>query len=273
MKKLMLMFLLAGLLLIGSAGCTVQVTNVNTADSSDSRNENRSTSYTQDLSGHSLQIYCDEDLQAPLTEITAAFEQSSGVSAGITFGTAGQLSGLIYSRFEGDVFIAASESELGTLSTDGFVAASRPLVTRLPVLAVPDGNPGRVTNLKALSRKQICLADTRSDLIGKISLSILADNDIDASSDNITYVSSHDALLDTLSAGEADAAIVWSELASDVPGVQILHSADLGDYAQTVPAISLSTCADQDALAAYLDYLTSDSAKKIWKSHHYNMAG
>lgn len=270
MKRIIVALLLAAVLLISAAGCSVQVVH-NGSPSSDGENSG-SGAGTADLNGRKILIYCDEDLQAPLTEITAAFENQYSLSAEIVFGTADQLSHRIRSSYAGDVFIAASENQAGTLKTDGFIAASRPLVTRVPVLAVPSGNPGRITNLKALSRKNICLADTRSDLIGKLSISILTDNEIDPSAENISYKNGHAALLQALSGNEADASIVWYELAAEEDGVQILHSADLEGYSQTVPAMSLSTCADQDVLNAYLDFLQSGEAKKIWKAHHYEMA-
>ncbi len=270
MKRRIFMLLLCAVLLISASGCGSENNTGKTGavNSSEAGTETR----TGPLSGHHLQIFCDVDMQAPLADITTAFEQQTGATAEIIFGTEEQLTNQIRSRYTGDIFIASAKSETGTLKSEGYIADSLPLVERLPVLAVPAGNPGRITNLKALSRKTVYLADTKSDLIGKIGIQILSDNDIDPAGENISFIEGHEALLEALQSGKADAAIVWNEPASEAEGVQILHSADLSGYSRTVPALSLSTCSDKEAQAAFLDFLKSGDANKIWKKHNYIMA-
>ncbi len=268
MKRILLL-LLTAVLLFSTASCSSDNRQKNDTGSDTAAASGSAMESEQETAGRRLQIFCNEDLQIPLTEITAAFEQESGINIEIIFGSTEQLTNLISSKYTGDLFIAASESETGTLKTDGFITASQPLIKRLPVLAVPAGNPGRITNMKVLSRKKVCLADSRINLIGKIGLTILDDNGIDTGDDNVFYKNNHAELLSTLASGEADASIVWSELAEDEENVQILHSADLSSYAQTVPALSLSTCTDKEALKSFLDYLQSGTVKKIWKAHHY----
>lgn len=265
------MLLLCAVLLIGGAtGCGSENNAGNTGTANNSEAETNAR--TGPLSGHHLQIFCDVDMQAPVADITTAFEQQSGASAEIIFGSEEQLTNQIRSRYTGDIFIAAAENETGTLNSEGYIAASLPLVERQPVLAVPAGNPGRITNLKALSRKTVYLADKKSDLIGNVGIQILSDNGIDPAGDNISFLEGHEALLTALQSGEADAAIVWNEPASEAEGVQVLHSADLSEYSKTVPALSLSTCSDKEAQAAYLEFLKSGDANKIWKKHNYSMA-
>lgn len=52
-------------------------------------------------------------------------------------------------------------------------------------------------------------------------------------------------------------------------GTEAVNTPDMDPYVKTVPAASLSYCADQEALAQFLDFLTTDTAKNIWKNAGY----
>ena len=71
-----------------------------------------------------------------------------------------------------------------------------------------------------------------------------------------------------LANNEGDAGIVWKENVTD-DGAVIVETTDLDSFVKTIPAAQLTCAADSDAVAAFNDFLQSDTAWEIWANYGY----
>ena len=218
-----------------------------------------------DLTGHTLMIYCGAGMAAPFQEIADAFKDATGCQVNATYANAGQIQSQITTTEEGDMFVAGSGDELKPV--ESYVEDKKDLVKHIPVLAVQEGNPKNITGLSGLTGDGVSLimGDVDSTPIGKIAKKGIFDQvKIEATTATAPQMSA------ALAAGEADAAIVWKENC-DAEGVEIVDTKDLDPYIKTIPAASLSCASDKDALAAFNQYLDTDTVKEIWVKYGYEI--
>lgn len=225
----------------------------------------------EDLSGHTLMIYCGAGMTKPFQEISDAFKAITGCEMNVTYANAGQIQSQINTAQEGDVFIAGSAEELKAV--EAYVTEQKNLVKHIPVLAVQEGNPKKITGLADLAGEGVSLiiGDTEATPIGKIAKKALTDAGIFDKVQIEATTATAPQMSAALAAGEGDAAIVWKENC-DAEGVEIVDTADLDKYVKTIPAASLSCGADDEALAAFTDFLDTDDAREIWLKYGYEIA-
>ena len=251
-KKILVVFLSLGLIL-GLAAC----------------GEDTSNTATGDLTGHTLHIYCGAGMTDPFQEIADSFQAESGCTMEITFANAGQIQTQINTSQSGDLFVAGSADELQPVADA--VTAQVDLVKHIPVLAVQTGNPQNITGLQDLTNADIrvVLGDAESTPIGKIANKALTDAGILEQVNVVARTTTAPAIFTALSSDECDAVIVWKENVGE--GAEIVDTTDMEPYVKTIPAASLSYCADQEALDAFLAYLNTDAAKTIWQNYGYEV--
>lgn len=253
---------LAGALL---AGCSA---------ASEGQSESNADSESQveaTLEGHELNIYCGAGMTDPFTDIAAAFEDQTGCTVNVTYANAAQIQTQIATTEEGDFFIAGSADELKPVSD--YVASQTDLVKHIPVLAVPSDNPAGIAGLADLSNAtRVLVGDPQSTPIGKIAQNALTQLglwDTLLSGNVITTTTTAPQIATALASGEGDAGIVWKENAENVEGVTIVDTTDLDAFVKTVPSAQLTCAADADAVAAFNDFLQTDTAWGIWAEYGY----
>lgn len=226
---------------------------------------------TTSLSGHTLQIYCGAGMADPFQEIADAFTAETGCVMNVTFANAGQIQSQINTAQEGDMFIAGSADELEPVKDA--VVESKNLVKHIPVLAVATGNPKSITGLADLTTTGVTfvMGDAESTPIGKIAKKALTDAGIFSQITIAATTTTAPQLATAIANGQADATIVWKENCS-VDGVEVVDTTDLDGYAKTVPAATLSYSQDAEALAEFITFLDSDTAKEIWLNYGYEIA-
>ena len=220
-----------------------------------------------DLTGHTLMIYCGAGMAAPFQEIADAFKDATGCQVNATYANAGQIQSQITTTEEGDMFVAGSGDELKPV--ESYVEDKKDLVKHIPVLAVQSGNPKNITGLSGLTGDGVSLI-MDSTPIGKIAKKAMTDAGIFDQVKIEATTATAPQMSTALAAGEADAAIVWKENC-DAEGVEIVDTKDLDPYIKTIPAASLSCASDKDALAAFNQYLDSDTVKEIWVKYGYEI--
>jgi molybdate transport system substrate-binding protein len=231
---------------------------------------NSSTSQTSDakLSGHTLQIYCGAGMTDPFQKIADEFTQETGCAVNVTYANAGQIQSQINTSHQGDMFIAGSTGELDPVKNA--VTESKSLVKHIPVLAVAAGNPKSIQGLSDLASADVrfVMGDSEAAPIGKIAKKALTDSGIFSKVNVVTTTTTAPQLATAIATGNADATIVWKENCS-VTGVEIVKTSELDNYVQTVPAATLGSSQDAEALSKFKAFLDSDTAKKIWASYGY----
>ena len=230
----------------------------------------KSAADTPDLTGHTLMIYCGAGMTKPFQEIADSFKAATGCEMNVTYANAGQIQSQITTSEEGDMFIAGSAEELKPV--ESYVSESKALVKHIPVLAVQSGNPKNITSLAGLAEEGVSLiiGDIDSTPIGKIAKKALTDAGIFDKVQIEASTATAPQMATAIAAGEADAAIIWKENC-DAEGVEIVDTKDLDPYIKTIPAASLSCASDKDALAAFNQYLDSDTVKEIWVKYGYEI--
>lgn len=250
-------FVLAGCLL---AGCS----------SGGQQSESQSDQAAKTLEGKELNIYCGAGMTDPFQEIADAFAEETGCTMNVTFANAAQIQTQISTTEEGDFFIAGSADELSPI--ESYVETSTDLVKHIPVLAVPADNPKNITGLADLANaERVLVGDPESTPIGKIAKNALTKAGIwDSllSSNVLTTTTTAPQIATALANGEGDAGIVWKENAG-ADGVQIVDTPDLDAFVKTIPAAQLTCAADADAVAAFNEFLQTDTAWDIWAQYGY----
>lgn len=252
--------LTAGLLV----GCSSTQTST-TGASSDAAEEQ--TTQSVDLTGQTLNIYCGAGMTNPFQEIADSFKAETGCEVNVTFANAGQIQSQINTTKEGDMFIAGSADELQPVADS--VASQKDLVKHIPVLATAAGNPKSITGLSSLTNEGVTfvMGDPESTPIGKIAKKALTDAGIFDQVNIIATTTTAPQLATAVNAGEADATIVWKENVSNES--QIVQTTELDKYVKTVPAATLTSAQDTEAITAFNEYLDSDEAHAIWEKYGY----
>lgn len=225
------------------------------------------------LSGHELNVYCGAGMTDAFTKLQEAFTKQTGCTVNATFANAAQIQTQITTTGEGDFFIAGSVEELEPVKDS--VASQVDLVKHIPVLAVPADNPKEIAGLADLADCEILLiGDPESTPVGKIAKKALTEaglwEDLNASG-AITTTTTAPQIATALANGEGDAGIVWKENVNN-DGAAIVETSDLDAYVKVIPAAQLTSCADEDAAAAFVDFLQTDEAWDIWAEFGYEKA-
>ena len=222
------------------------------------------------LEGAELNIYCGAGRTDPCQEIAAAFQEETGCVVNVTYANAAQIQTQITTTEEGDFFIAGSANELDPVAD--YVESRVDLVKHIPVLAVPSDNPAGIAGLADLSNAtRVLVGDPQSTPIGKIAQNALTQLgiwDTLLGSDVITTTTTAPQIATALANGEGDAGIVWKENVTD-DGAVIVETSDLDAFVKTIPAAQLTCAADADAVAAFSEFLQTDTAWDIWAEYGY----
>ncbi|WKY44574.1 molybdate ABC transporter substrate-binding protein [Eubacteriaceae bacterium ES2] len=235
-----------------------------------SQNSTADETAAKELDGHSLFIYCGAGMTKPFEEITAAFKDETGCQVEVVYANAAQIQNQITTTGEGDLFIAGSSDELKPVQDS--VAESLDLVKHIPVLAVQSGNPLGINNLNDLTKDgvEVVLGDGEATPIGKIANKALTDLGILDQVNVIARAATAPEIFNALSVNECDAIIVWKENVTGSSS-EIVETSDLDAYVKTVPAATLTSAENTEALTSFLTYLNSDDAKQIWQNYGYEV--
>ena len=251
------------------AGCSSQSAN----QASSAQQSSQSASQTVSLEGQQLNIYCGAGMTAPFTDIADLFTEETGCEMNVTYANAAQIQTQIQTTGEGDMFIAGSKEEVKPVEES--VSKSIDLVKHIPVLAVPASNPKQITSVADLANAQVVIVgDPESTPIGKIAKKVLGDAglwDSLMSAGVITTTTTAPQIGTALANGEGDAGIVWKENAT-ADGITILDSPEMTAQVKVIPCAVLNSVADEEAAAAFEDFLQTDAVWDIWASYGYERA-
>ena len=223
------------------------------------------------MEGKKLFIYSGAGMKKPVAEIADAFQKETGAVVEVTYGNAAQIISQITASNEGDLFIAGDQGEL-TKIKEKYVAAEKPLVKHIPVIAVPKGNPKGIQGLAGFAKNgvNVVLGDNKATPIGKLADKALEDAGLLDQVNIKARSATAPEIINALSLGECDAAIVWRENAK-AEGIEIVESSDMEKYIKVVPAATLKCAANGEVLEVFMTYLSTDAAKTIWQKNGYEI--
>ena len=221
-------------------------------------------------------VYCGAGLKGPAEEISAAFQENTGIQVIYNFANAAQLNSQILLAQKGDVYIPGDVQELEPLKDKGLIEYEKNIVYHVPVLAVEKGNPKEICTLEDLARPgvKIALADAKVSPLGKLSESLFREYHIleEVSENVVVGGTAPSELIIFLSTQQVDATIVWKENYRGFEDkIELIHLDELEDYIKTVPVAVLSCSTETKAAEKFADFMFSPQAGQVWEKWGYEV--
>ena len=263
MKKL-LAAAVAALFALSLAGCGTPAASASTAETAGQPVE--------------LVVFAAASLTETLTEIADTYEAAHpGVTLTFNFDSSGTLKTQVEEGAACDVFLSAAEKQLDQLEDLGLVNAAtrRDLLENRVTLCVPEGNPAAIQGFDDLAGRlaagDVLLAMGNSDVpVGQYTQKIFAHYGLDegalASAGVLTYGTNVKEVTAQVAQGSVDCGIVYATDAYSA-GLTVVDTATAELCGQVLyPGAVLSGSAHPAEAAAFLDYLSTPEAMKIFAS-------
>lgn len=263
MKKL-LAAAVAALFALSLAGCGTPAASASTAETAGQPVE--------------LVVFAAASLTETLTEIADTYEAAHpGVTLTFNFDSSGTLKTQVEEGAACDVFLSAAEKQLDQLEELGLVdtATRLDLLENRVTLCVPEGNPASIQGFDDLAGRlaagDVLLAMGNSDVpVGQYTQKIFAHYGLDegalASAGVLTYGTNVKEVTAQVAQDSVDCGIVYATDAYSA-GLTVVDTATAELCGQVLyPGAVLAGSAHPAEAAAFLDYLSTPEAMKIFAS-------
>lgn len=232
-------------------------------------------------------VFAAASMTETLNQIKETYEKDHNVTLTFNFDSSGTLKTQIQEGADCDLFISAGQKQMNQLditadkevNTEGldFVASDSRvnLLENKVVLVVPEGNPKGIEGFDDLAAKladgSVLMAMGNSDVpVGQYTQKILAYYKLDetalANAGTITYGTNVKEVTTQVSEGSVDCGIVYCTDAFSA-GLTVVDSATKDMCGQVIyPAAVMKNAKHADAAKAFLEYLQSDAAMKVFEN-------
>jgi len=224
-----------------------------------------------------LSIFAAAGAKPAVDEICRQFQEQHGVKLEVTYGGGGEVLSQITLAECGDLYIAPEQSfmekavEKQAIDPDTVVSVAY----MVPVIVVPEGNPGNIQTLVDLARPGIKVAVTRPEttLLGKYAPEIFVKAGLAEEIDKniITQAARPDNLLMMLVMKQVDAGILWNfyavQNADKIENIYLLPEQLTGIGEMQIAVTTY--CRDTDAAREFIDFITSAEGKTVFEQLGY----
>lgn len=215
----------------------------------------------------SLTVLAAASLQQAFTAIAADFERAHpGVDVTLSYGPSSGLAAQIVGGAPADVFAAASTTTMRTVVDAGRARTPVVFAANTMAIALPRGNPGRVTALADLARPEVTVAVCQP----RVPCGVGATAVFAAAGVHVVPVTEENdvkAVLTKVTLGEVDAGIVY---ASDVRGaagrVESVAIPAAQNATTDYPIAVLTDAAEPDVAGEFATYVTSAPAQEVLRA-------
>ena len=194
------------------------------------------------------------------------------------FGSSGALQQAIENGGETDLFFSAAQKQMDALDKSGELAEGtrRDLLGNEVVLIVPKGSTLNIKSFEDLARedvRRVALGEPKGVPVGQYSAEILSKlNLLEAVEGKAVYGSDVRQVLSWVETGEADCGIVYATDAAVSDGVEVVTGAPAGSHKPIIyPAAAIKSSKHLDAAKKFLDFTTSEPAKKIFERYGFKV--
>lgn len=232
-------------------------------------------------------VFAAASMTETLNQIKETYEKDHNVTLTFNFDSSGTLKTQIQEGADCDLFISAGQKQMNQLditadkevNTEGldFVASDSRvnLLENKVVLVVPEGNPKGIKGFDYLAAKladgSVLMAMGNSDVpVGQYTQKILSYYKLDetalANAGTITYGTNVKEVTTQVAEGSVDCGIVYCTDAFSA-GLTVVDSATKDMCGQVIyPAAVMKNAKHADAAKAFLEYLQSDAAMKVFET-------
>ena len=232
-------------------------------------------------------VFAAASMTETLNQIKETYEKDHNVTLTFNFDSSGTLKTQIQEDADCDLFISAGQKQMNQLditadkevNTEGldFVASDSRvnLLENKVVLVVPEGNPKGIKGFDDLAAKladgSVLMAMGNSDVpVGQYTQKILSYYKLDetalANAGTITYGTNVKEVTTQVAEGSVDCGIVYCTDAFSA-GLTVVDSATKDMCGQVIyPAAVMKNAKHEDAAKAFLEYLQSDAAMKVFEN-------
>lgn len=232
-------------------------------------------------------VFAAASMTETLNQIKETYEKNHNVTLTFNFDSSGTLKTQIQEGADCDLFISAGQKQMNQLditadkevNTEGldFVASDSRvnLLENKVVLVVSEGNPKGIQGFDDLAAKladgSVLMAMGNSDVpVGQYTQKILSYYKLDetalANAGTITYGTNVKEVTTQVSEGSVDCGIVYCTDAFSA-GLTVVDSATKDMCGQVIyPAAVMKNAKHADAAKAFLEYLQSDAAMKVFEN-------
>ena len=215
---------------------------------------------TPALSG-TVNVFAAASLTGTFTQLGKDFEAAHpGVKVTFNFAGSSALAKQINSGAPADVFASAAPKNMDDVTDKG---TPTNFVKNTLEIAVPKGNPGKITGIKDFADKNkkiaICAAQVPC---GAAAAKVFAAVGITAQPDSLEQ--DVKAALTKVSLGEVDAALVYkTDVLSAKDKVEGIEFPESSKAVNEYPIATLTKAPNPDGAKAFVDYVLSDKGKAV----------
>ncbi len=229
------------------------------------------------LADTTITVYAATSLTATLTQLEAMYEaENPGVDVVCNFGSSGTLLKQIQAGDACDIFISAAQKQMNTLEEEGTIdSATRfDLLENKLVLAVSQENDDGITSIaqviERLKNGNILIAMGNSDVpCGQYTKALFHFFGVDetAAADKLSYGNNAGEVAQQVRAASVSCGFVYQTDACSY-GLLVVEEAteEMVGGRVLYPAAVLNHAEDADACAAFLEYLRSEEAARVFAS-------
>lgn len=232
-------------------------------------------------------VFAAASMTETLNQIKETYEKDHNVTLTFNFDSSGTLKTQIQEGADCDLFISAGQKQMNQLDITAdkevntedldFVASDSRvnLLENKVVLVVPEGNPKGIKGFDDLAAKladgSVLMAMGNSDVpVGQYTQKILSYYKLDetalANAGTITYGTNVKEVTTQVAEGSVDCGIVYCTDAFSA-GLTVVDSATKDMCGQVIyPAAVMKNAKHADAAKAFLEYLQSDAAMKVFEN-------
>jgi len=223
--------------------------------------------------GETINVAAAISLKEVVSEAAKGYEAETGHRVEFTFGASGQLLAQIRNGAPIDAFISAADKQADDLERLGMVenGTRRVVAGNALVLVAPADAPPGLSDFKGLADarvKKLAIGEPRTVPAGQYAVQVLQKLEQEAKlAGRLVYGSNVRQVLDYVRRGEVSAGIVYATDAKEAGDkVKVVAVADASSHDPIrYPAVVIKGSKKRDAAARFLDYLTSEKAKQLFR--------
>jgi molybdate transport system substrate-binding protein len=208
-----------------------------------------------------LTIHCAVSNKSVLEVICADYAKEYGTAPHVQYGPSQTLLTSIEISHMGDLYLPADDSYLDVADSKQLIAKRFPLAVMEAVIAVPKGNPKKLTAFVDLLREDVRLAQANPEAsaIGKLTKQALAEygqwDKLHART--AVYMTTIAEVANSVKVGSVDAGIVYDAILHDYPSLEAVTIPELAPAKAQVAVAVLSTSKQQQQALHLARYLSA----------------